>query len=54
MIALDPAERPIIHQVINHPLFWSAERKLAYMQDLSDWLEVHEDMDGAYEAAVMC
>mmetsp|Transcript_6716 Transcript_6716/g.11956 ORF Transcript_6716/g.11956 Transcript_6716/m.11956 type:complete len:715 (-) Transcript_6716:1355-3499(-) len=51
MIALESVDRPTIHQVINHPLFWPAEKKLTFMQDLSDWLEVHEEMDPAYEAA---
>lgn len=51
MIALESSGRPSIRQVINHPLFWSADKKLTFMQDLSDFLEVREDMDSAYEAA---
>ena len=39
MTALKPSERPSIHVVAEHPLFWSTSKRLSFILDLSDWME---------------
>ncbi|WFC93456.1 non-specific serine/threonine protein kinase [Malassezia brasiliensis] len=42
MIAPQPADRPSADRVAQHPFFWNAQRKLAFLQDVSDRLETME------------
>ncbi|CAO3563168.1 unnamed protein product [Mortierella alpina] len=42
MIAHDPAERPDAFSVMHHPYFWSANKRLMFMQDCSDRFEVED------------
>lgn len=39
MISKDPQRRPPAGALLNHPFFWSAERVLAFLQDVSDRVE---------------
>lgn len=34
-----PKERPTTHQVMSHPFFWSAKKRLAFLCDVSDHFE---------------
>ncbi|KAF9943827.1 bifunctional endoribonuclease/protein kinase ire1, partial [Mortierella alpina] len=45
MIAHHPADRPDAFSVMHHPYFWSANKRLMFMQDCSDRFEV-EDRGG--------
>lgn len=40
MIDCDPTKRPRANQVLAHPYFWDAGKRLAFLQDVSDRLEV--------------
>jgi serine/threonine-protein kinase/endoribonuclease IRE1 len=40
MIDCDPTKRPRAIQVLAHPYFWDAGKRLAFLQDVSDRLEV--------------
>lgn len=40
MIAADPSARPRALQVLSHPYFWDAGKRLAFLQDVSDRIEV--------------
>lgn len=42
MISHDPAERPDAFEVMHHPYFWSANKRLMFMQDCSDRFEVED------------
>ncbi|KAG0086097.1 bifunctional endoribonuclease/protein kinase ire1 [Podila epicladia] len=42
MISHDPAERPDAFEVMHHPFFWSANKRLMFMQDCSDRFEVED------------
>ncbi|KAG0261871.1 bifunctional endoribonuclease/protein kinase ire1 [Mortierella polycephala] len=42
MIAHDPADRPDAFAVMHHPFFWSANKRLMFMQDCSDRFEVED------------
>ncbi|KAF9107552.1 bifunctional endoribonuclease/protein kinase ire1 [Mortierella sp. AM989] len=42
MIAHDPADRPDAFAVMHHPYFWSANKRLMFMQDCSDRFEVED------------
>lgn len=42
MIAPQPADRPSADRVAQHPFFWNAQRKLGFLQDVSDRLETME------------
>ncbi|KAF9924477.1 bifunctional endoribonuclease/protein kinase ire1 [Mortierella alpina] len=42
MIAHNPAERPDAFSVMHHPYFWSANKRLMFMQDCSDRFEVED------------
>ena len=46
MLASDPDVRPTAAQVCRHPFFWSAQRRLEFLVDLSDRLE-HESVTAA-------
>ncbi len=39
MLAHQPEDRPTALQVLNHPFFWSAEKRLAFLCDCSDHFE---------------
>jgi len=36
MISSDPIRRPTCEQILNHPFFWSSERKLRFLVNFSD------------------
>ncbi|KAG6783562.1 hypothetical protein POTOM_009218 [Populus tomentosa] len=36
----DPEKRPKAQEVLNHPLFWTSERRLSFVQDVSDRVEL--------------
>ncbi|KAJ3217869.1 bifunctional endoribonuclease/protein kinase ire1 [Dinochytrium kinnereticum] len=42
MISKDPRKRPDAKQILAHPFFWSSSQKLAFLQDVSDRLEIEE------------
>ncbi|KAF9180561.1 bifunctional endoribonuclease/protein kinase ire1 [Haplosporangium sp. Z 11] len=42
MIAHNPADRPDAFAVMHHPFFWSANKRLMFMQDCSDRFEVED------------
>ncbi|PKI85731.1 non-specific serine/threonine protein kinase [Malassezia vespertilionis] len=42
MIDREPANRPLAAHVAIHPFFWSAQKRLAFLQDVSDRLETLE------------
>ncbi|KAG0332961.1 bifunctional endoribonuclease/protein kinase ire1 [Podila humilis] len=53
MISHDPAERPDAFEVMHHPYFWSANKRLMFMQDCSDRFEVEDrSMDGSSTSEV--
>lgn len=39
MISCKPEDRPTIEAVVKHPIFWSSQRQLSFLQDVSDRLE---------------
>ena len=39
MVGAEGAERPTIDMVLEHPFFWGADRRLAFLVELSDRLE---------------
>ncbi len=39
MLQLDPKRRPTAHEVKCHPFFWSSERRLSFLCDVSDHFE---------------
>ncbi|XP_032182836.1 serine/threonine-protein kinase/endoribonuclease IRE2 isoform X2 [Mustela erminea] len=39
MLSPLPQARPLAHQVLAHPFFWSRAKQLQFFQDVSDWLE---------------
>ncbi|PIC44218.1 hypothetical protein B9Z55_004661 [Caenorhabditis nigoni] len=43
MLNVDPLSRLTAEAVLNHPFFWSAEKRLAYFSDVSDRVEKEED-----------
>ncbi|KAL1923373.1 uncharacterized protein VTP21DRAFT_8353 [Calcarisporiella thermophila] len=42
MLAPNPADRPDTAEVLRHPFFWTPMQRLAFLQDVSDRLEVEE------------
>ncbi|KAF9683259.1 hypothetical protein SADUNF_Sadunf05G0194100 [Salix dunnii] len=44
----DPEKRPKVQGVLNHPLFWTSEKRLSFLQDVSDRVEL-EDRENASE-----
>ncbi|KAI1293416.1 bifunctional endoribonuclease/protein kinase ire1 [Mortierella claussenii] len=47
MIAHNPADRPDAFTVMHHPFFWSANKRLMFMQDCSDRFEIEDrNVDG--------
>lgn len=44
MIRRNPASRPTASQICEHPFFWSAERRLAFLCEFSDRLEMDYDV----------
>lgn len=42
MIARDAAQRPSAERVAQHPFFWNAQRRLSFLQDVSDRFETLE------------
>lgn len=40
MIQADPTQRPRAAQILSHPYFWDAGKRLGFLQDVSDRLEV--------------
>ena len=42
MLSLDPSKRPTIEQILQHPLWWSAHDKLAFLVDVSDKVEIED------------
>lgn len=58
MIAHDPEDRPDAYTVMNHPYFWSANKRLMFMQDCSDRFEVEDrgvdsNMDASYQSPLL-
>ncbi|KAF9907889.1 bifunctional endoribonuclease/protein kinase ire1 [Linnemannia zychae] len=51
MIAHNPADRPDAFMVMHHPFFWSANKRLMFMQDCSDRFEIEDRGDAAVAAA---
>lgn len=47
MLAHQPERRPTALQVLNHPFFWSPEKRLAFLCDVSDHFE--REPRGTYE-----
>jgi serine/threonine-protein kinase/endoribonuclease IRE1 len=47
MLAHQPEHRPTALQVLNHPFFWSPEKRLAFLCDVSDHFE--REPRGTYE-----
>jgi serine/threonine-protein kinase/endoribonuclease IRE1 len=47
MLAHQPEHRPTALQVLNHPFFWSPEKRLAFLCDVSDHFE--REPRGSYE-----
>lgn len=43
MIEHDPKNRPSIHAIANHPIFWSKDRQLQFFMDVSDRIEKEEE-----------
>ncbi|RWS26312.1 serine/threonine-protein kinase/endoribonuclease IRE1-like protein [Leptotrombidium deliense] len=39
MISSNPNERPTVESVLKHPLFWSKDKQLQFLQDISDRIE---------------
>ncbi|KAG0269792.1 bifunctional endoribonuclease/protein kinase ire1, partial [Linnemannia exigua] len=50
MIAHNPADRPDAFMVMHHPFFWSANKRLMFMQDCSDRFEIEDRGDAAVAA----
>lgn len=42
MIAPEPAQRPSAADVLRHPFFWSAQKRVSFLQDVSDRFETLE------------
>lgn len=47
MLEYQPEDRPTAHTVLNHPFFWSPEKRLAFLCDVSDHFE--REPRGTYE-----
>lgn len=43
MLFIDPLERLQAEDVLNHPFFWTSEKRLAFFSDVSDRVEKEED-----------
>jgi serine/threonine-protein kinase/endoribonuclease IRE1 len=43
MIENDPKNRPSVHAITNHPIFWSKDRQLQFFMDVSDRIEKEEE-----------
>ncbi len=41
-VHLDPSQRPTVQQVLMHPFFWDAHKRLVFLMDVSDLLEALE------------
>jgi serine/threonine-protein kinase/endoribonuclease IRE1 len=39
MLHADPKQRPVAREVMSHPFFWSAKKRLAFLCDVSDHFE---------------
>ncbi|KMS93545.1 hypothetical protein BVRB_030400, partial [Beta vulgaris subsp. vulgaris] len=39
MLSFDPQQRPLCTEVLRHPFFWSDEKKLEFLQEVSDRVE---------------
>ncbi|KAK3842703.1 MAG: kinase-like domain-containing protein [Linnemannia gamsii] len=50
MIAHNPVDRPDAFMVMHHPFFWSANKRLMFMQDCSDRFEIEDRGDAAVAA----
>jgi len=51
MLSVDPNQRPPAGAVLRHPLFWSKEKMLHFLQDVSDRVDL-EDRDSALVEAL--
>ncbi len=51
MVQREQADRPTTQAVLRHPLFWSREKVLAFLQDVSDRVD-KEDADSALVEAL--
>ena len=45
MIALNPRDRPSLMDILNHPLFWPAQKRLNFLLDVSDRFEFEDRKD---------
>lgn len=43
MIEKNPRDRPSVHAVTNHPIFWSKDRQLQFFMDVSDRIEKEDE-----------
>lgn len=50
MICKEPSVRPTMNQVLAHPYFWTAEKRLAFLQDVSDRLSLIPEYETADES----
>jgi len=49
MIKFNPDERYTIDDVLNHPYFWDDGKKLAFIQEVSDFVESTGRVDLEFE-----
>lgn len=45
MLSMTPDERPPCTEMLRHPLFWSNGKRLAFIVDVSDKLDVASKVD---------
>ncbi|RZF48446.1 hypothetical protein LSTR_LSTR007931 [Laodelphax striatellus] len=54
MVVAEPSERPPVHVVSKHPVFWDKATVLAFLQDVSDRVEKDELASSAALRALEC
>lgn len=63
LLDMDPSKRPTIKDVMVHPLFWGCEKRLSFLRDTSDRVELEdreshspllEDLEAASSVALGC
>eukprot|EP01117_Protostelium_nocturnum_P007990 TRINITY_DN2847_c0_g1_i3.p1 TRINITY_DN2847_c0_g1~~TRINITY_DN2847_c0_g1_i3.p1 ORF type:complete len:1039 (-),score=297.49 TRINITY_DN2847_c0_g1_i3:13-3030(-) len=42
MLSSNPSDRPLIDQILSHPFFWDGSKKLLFLKDASDRLEIEK------------
>ncbi|EXB50997.1 Serine/threonine-protein kinase/endoribonuclease ire-1 [Morus notabilis] len=50
LIRANPEQRPKANEVLHHPLFWDAEKRLSFLRDISDRVSKNSDISKVLES----